>query len=193
VEAAVRFFTAAGSARCMVNLAPGAEPPEFGSWLEARGFYHHNHWIKLWRLGSVPVNGPPDPRVREFGPAHAEAFARCEMEAFKVPESLVPWVAASVGSPGWRHYAAFDGEEPVGFGALFTSGRNAWLEFGSTRPSHRRQGIQSAIIAARLRDAARLGCEIVVVETADDTAEKPNKKLRENPAEAPALPGATPA
>ncbi len=83
-----------------------------------------------------------------------------------------------MGRPGWRQWAAFDGAEPVGervgFGALFVSGGIGWIGLESTRPTHRGQGIQTALIATRLRAAAELGCRLISVETADDTPEKPN-------------------
>lgn len=174
LDEAAHFFAAAGSPRWMVNVSPAADPPELTEWLEARGFALHNHWLKLWRDARDPVEGADDPRVRPIGAEHADAFARCDAEAFSLPESVIPWIAATVGKPHWHHYAAFDGEEPVGFAALVALDRVGWLGFASTKPSHRRHGVQSALIATRLRAAAALGCERVIVETADDTPEKPN-------------------
>lgn len=174
IDAATEFFRIAGSPRFMVNLSPAASPPELPEWLAARGFLLHNYWLKLWRNGLLPVEEPADPRVRPIGAEHAEAFARCDVESFGLPETVVPWFGALVGRKHWHHYAAFDGEEPVSFGALLVAGRVGWLGFASTKPSHRRQGMQSALIGTRLRAAAELGCEVVVVETADDTLEKPN-------------------
>lgn len=174
LDAASELFRAAGSPRFMVNLSPHASPPELPEWLVERGFLHHNYWIKLWRQGLRPVEEPPDHRVRPIGVEHAEAFARCDAASFGLPESVVPWFASTVGRKNWHHYAAFDGDEPVSFGALLAAGRVGWIGMASTKPSHRRQGMQSAIIATRLRAAAELGCEVVVVETADDTLEKPN-------------------
>ena len=173
LDEAIAFFRAAGVPRCMVNLAPTATP-ELRPWLEARGFYLHNHWIRLWRDGTLPVEAAPDPRVRPIGREHAEAFARTDVEAYGHPEALIPWIAATVGLPGWRHWAAFDGAEPVSFGALYVAGDLGWLGFASTRSTHRRLGMQSALIAARLRAAAELGCRLISVETGDDTPEKPN-------------------
>jgi GNAT superfamily N-acetyltransferase len=174
LDAAIDFFRAAGAPRAMVQLPPAAAPAELQGWLEARDFRHHNHWIKLWRDLARPLEDPPDARVRPMGREHAQAFAQCEAEGFDLPVNLVPWFATTVGLAGLHHYAAFDGPDPVGFGAVFASGRVAWLGFASTKRTHRRQGIQSALIATRLRAAAALGCEIAVVETADDTPEKPN-------------------
>jgi len=174
LEAATHFFAGAGSHRFMVHLAPTAAPSELPQWLLDRGFALHNYWLKLWRDGKAPIEEAADPRVRPIGAEQAEAFARCAAEAFTLPETVVPWFASTVGMRHWHHYAAFDGGEPASFAALHVAGRVGWLGFACTRPSHRGQGMQSALIATRLRAAAELGCEIVVVETADDTPQKPN-------------------
>jgi len=173
LDDAIAWFRAAGVPRIMVNVAPCATPDP-RSWLEERGFVLHNHWIRLARDGAFPVEEPPDPRVRPMGREHAEVFARTDVEAFGYPEAMIPRIAATVGLPGWRHWAAFDGTEPVSFGALYVVGDLGWLGFASTRPAYRRQGMQSALIATRLRAAAGLGCRLLSVETGDDTPEKPN-------------------
>ncbi|HEY3215421.1 MAG TPA: hypothetical protein VGK93_02910 [Candidatus Eisenbacteria bacterium] len=174
LEEAVEFFRAMGVPRCMAHVAPGALPARLEAWLGARGFVRHNHWLKLCRDLSDLPREPATPRTARTGAEHAEAFARTEVEAFGHAERLTPWIAGTVGRPGWHHFATFDGADPIGFGALFVSGRAAWLGFASTRASHRRRGVQSALIAARLRAAAALSCELAVVETADDMPEKPN-------------------
>jgi GNAT superfamily N-acetyltransferase len=173
IDQTVAFFRDASIPRFMVNLAPGAEPPGLTGWLESRGFYLHNHWLRLYRPTSG-VQAPVDPRVRRIGREHADRFARTDAEAFGHPLSMVPWMAATVGRDGWHHYGSFEDGEPVGFAALYAQGRAAWFGFACTRATHRRRGIQSGLIAARLRAAAELGCEFASVETADDTPEKPN-------------------
>jgi len=62
---------------------------------------------------------------------------------------------------------AFDGDRPVATGALFRKGRCAWLSFGTTDEEARGRGAQSALLAARLDAAARLGCELATIETAE--------------------------
>lgn len=173
IDDAVAFFRATRLPRCMVQVAPGAAPDAFAGWVATRGFYQHNHWLRLYRP-TTAIELPEDPRVRPIGPEHAEAFARTDAEAFGHPLTMVPWLAATVGRNGWHHFGAFEDGEPAGFGALFVAGRAAWFGFACTRASHRRRGIYSALIAARLRAAADLGCEFSSVETADDTPEKPN-------------------
>lgn len=173
LDDAIEFFRAAGVPRVMVNLAP-TTTPRLTEWLGARGFVPHNHWIRLWRDASVPVDAPPDPRVRPMGREHAKHFAQTKVEAHGFPETMIPWIAATVGLPGWRHWAAFEGEVPVAFGALFVSRGLGWLGFATTQPEHRRKGMQTALIATRIRAAAERECRLLSVETSEDTPEKPN-------------------
>lgn len=173
VDEAVTFFREAGVPRCMIQLAPTVQA-RVADWLGAHGFAPHNHWLRLWRAGFRPVSDPPDPRVRPIGTEHAEAFGRVVAEAFGHSEGFIPWFAAGVGRPGWYHWAALEDGEPVGFAALFVEGRTGWLGFAATQASSRKRGIQRALIATRLRAAAELGCDLLSVETADDTPEKPN-------------------
>jgi len=44
----------------------------------------------------------------------------------------------------------------------------------ATLPAHRRRGVQSALLASRLHDAARQGCDIAVVTT------QPGSKSQQN-------------
>jgi GNAT superfamily N-acetyltransferase len=55
---------------------------------------------------------------------------------------------------------------PVGGGALRVA-REGIAQFAgaATLPAHRRRGVQSALLAARLADAHAAGCEIAVVTT----------------------------
>ena len=67
-----------------------------------------------------------------------------------MPPELQPWLAAAVGQPGWSHYLAFDGDMPVGTGALCVMNAIGWLGIGAVLPSHRNRGGQSALFAARI-------------------------------------------
>jgi hypothetical protein len=50
----------------------------------------------------------------------------------------------------------------------------AQLTGAATVPAHRRHGVQTALLAARLADAARTGCDIAVVTT------QPGSKSQQN-------------
>ncbi len=72
-----------------------------------------------------------------------------------------------------RYLATIDGK-PAGGASLRISGGIAQLAGAATLPQHRRRGVQTALLTARLRDAARAGCEIAVVTT------QPGSKSQEN-------------
>ena len=61
----------------------------------------------------------------------------------------------------------------VRFGGMREKFMN-FLGMGSTLPEHRRKGAQGALMARRIRDAAKLGCEWVCTETGEDTPQRPN-------------------
>jgi GNAT superfamily N-acetyltransferase len=128
------------------------------------------------------VDDPPevdtDLRIEQIGGGDADAFAMIVAQCLDWPETVGPWVALTVGRPGWKHYIAFDGSKPAATSALYVSGDFAWLDFASTMPDYRGRGAQSALIARRIRDAAELGCSHLVVETAEQTPDHPAPSYR---------------
>ena len=50
----------------------------------------------------------------------------------------------------------------------------AQLTGAATAPEHRRRGVQTALLAARLADAADAGCDIAVVTTAPGSKSQQN-------------------
>lgn len=158
-----------GVKRLFLQLAPSAEPAQLRGWLEARGALPYNRWVRLWRSTATPLAPTPASRleIRRVQPEHAAAFARVVRLGFGMPDALDPWLGATVGSPGWEHYAAWDGEELVATGALFLRHRTAWFGLAATLESHRGHGAQSALIVERFTAAAARGCDWVVTETAE--------------------------
>lgn len=174
----VEAFVVSGVRRFMVQLSPEARPQGLGAVLEARGFTHHNNWVKLWRDVSPIDPGPSTVRVVQIERERAAEFARVLGTGFGFPEALAPWSAATVGAATWRHYLALDGDTPVATGALFVRGGAGWLGMAATLASHRGRGAQSALIARRVADAAALGCRLVVTETAEETPTRPAPSYR---------------
>jgi GNAT superfamily N-acetyltransferase len=174
LDAALEFYRRAGTARCMVQVSPAMQPAAATAWLEQRGFYPHNRWVKLWRDASPPDVARTDLRLGPVGADRAAELAGIVIANMGHPESLVPWLAGVVGRPGWHCFGAFEDEALVATAALFAQEGVGWLGLASTRPSHRGRGAQSALIAHRIRAAARLGCSFLVAETAEDKPEKPN-------------------
>ena len=67
-----------------------------------------------------------------------------------------------------RYIALHDGV--IAGGASFRmAGNIAQLTGAATAPAHRRRGIQSALLSARLADAAAAGCDVAVTSTKSST------------------------
>jgi hypothetical protein len=109
---------------------------------------------------------------------HADAFADIALINFKIPMELRPMLTGFVGKPGWHHYLALDGDQPVSVAAMFIAGEVSWLGFGSTLESHRKRGGQGALFARRIEDGLKLGCKWFFTETGEDTPESPNSSYR---------------
>jgi GNAT superfamily N-acetyltransferase len=175
VVEAVVAFQRAGARRFMVQVAPCARPAELVSWLEVRGFYRHNHWIRLARDLSKKHPAPStDLRIAPIGREYADEVGRMGAEAFGYPSELAAFTSCLVGRPGWTFFGAFDGSALAGVSAMHVQGAAAWFGFAATRKELRGRGAQSALIAARLAAARKAGCRWACVETAADTPEKPN-------------------
>jgi GNAT superfamily N-acetyltransferase len=69
------------------------------------------------------------------------------------------------GASGVLRYAATLDGEVAGAASMRLDGEIAQLSGSATRPAFRRRGVQSALLAARLAEAARSGCKIAVVTT----------------------------
>jgi ribosomal protein S18 acetylase RimI-like enzyme len=107
------------------------------TWIEtvADGFGHPDHF-----------DGPPP----------TESFDR---------QAIVDVFTASSGAPGMALYLARLDGEIAGGGAVRISDGLAQLSGAATLPAFRRRGVQSALLRARLLDAARQGCDLAVVTT----------------------------
>jgi GNAT superfamily N-acetyltransferase len=75
---------------------------------------------------------------------------------------------------GFSRYLARRGGVPAGGASLRLSEGVAHLCGAATLPPHRRHGVQSALLAARLEIAAEAGCEVAVAIT------EPGSKSQEN-------------
>jgi len=171
-------FRRAGSQRYFVQIAPGALPRELPWWLEARGLVLHNRWAKLHRDAGASPHAKTDWRIEAIDRSEAGTFGEIVAGAFGHGEPLSEWYASMVGLDGWRHYLAFDGTIGVAAAAMYVANGIANFSFAGTREAYRGRGAQGALIARRIRDAAELGCRKLVVETAEDTAEKPSPSFR---------------
>lgn len=77
-----------------------------------------------------------------------------------------------------RRYLALRGGRPAGGASLRIAGGLAQLTGAATLPSHRRRGVQTALVTARLRDAAAAGCDVAVVTTQPGSRSQQNMQSR---------------
>jgi GNAT superfamily N-acetyltransferase len=110
-------------------------------------------------------------------PAWAQAIARGFSEHFPVAEETFTGMPLL---PGALAYLARVGEVVAGgaAGRIIQQARIAALYGGATLPEYRRRGVQTALIARRLHDAALAGCEFAVVSTQPGSGSQRNMERR---------------
>jgi hypothetical protein len=171
-------FRARGLRNFGVQLSPAAEPSELAAQLHAEGLAVRDRWTKVHRAPGMPGATHSDVDVEQIGVENAAAFAEVTTIGFGMPAQLRPWIASTVGRPGWRHYLASLGGAPVAAAALFVDGTVAWLGVASTLPRARRHGAQGALFARRIADATAIGCRHIITETSEQLPDRPNPSFR---------------
>jgi GNAT superfamily N-acetyltransferase len=173
-----RSFAACG-APVQVELATLADP-EIGALLTGRGYRLTSFENVLGRAlpGRAPSRVTPSGvEVRPSGEeelepwldvladgiAHADTQGLPSHEEFP-RETLVNAMRDLAAVDVRRYVALRDGILAGGAGLRVTEGV-AQLTGAATAPAHRRRGIQSALLAARLTEATTAGCDIAVVTT----------------------------
>lgn len=178
IDAIIELYRSSGVRRFFVQVSPLVVDATLADRLLARGFRHHNNWVKLSRGVSPPPEARTDLRIDVIGPDQADDFSRLYVRSFGWPETLAPWVASPIGRSGWTHYLAYDEERPVATAAMYIRSKTAWIDFASTLPEARGRGAQSALLARRISDCADRGCTLVIVETAEPGDDKPAPSFR---------------
>lgn len=149
VRAIVRDFERDGVGRFFVHVGDELEP-SLAPWLSDELGLHrfHRAWVDLERGGARlgPSEAPP---AREASFAHADEAAGLLLRAFDLPDEAGAPLAALVGRPSWDVVVSLDRDEVVAAGCSFV-GDGAYLAMGATRPSHRRRGLQRALVHARV-------------------------------------------
>jgi len=166
IAEAVSRFRGASQNKFIIQIPPGPNAETCAREARAAGLRPHPlAWAKFHReTGDVPAANT-ELRVQEVGPGERDVFALTAVTGFGMPPSMASWVSEIVGRPHWRAYVTYDGNAPVGAGALYVEGDFAWLGIGATKPEARKRGSQSALLARRLADAAKFGATHAVTET----------------------------
>ena len=168
-------FAAHGSPT-QVELAHLADPA-IGVLLSARGYQLESFENVLGRAltGEIERVAPPGIEVRRSGEDEFPAWLDVVADASVHPDTQgVPWheefpreviIEAELDSAeaGDVRYAALRDGVLAGGATMRLVDGIAQLTGAATAPEHRRRGIQTALLSARLADAAAAGCEVAVI------------------------------
>ncbi len=127
--------------------------------LRARGFAPATTLLRVAApAGAELPDGPL--RAVAVGPESGSVVATIGLKGFGGTVDQAWWRAA-LGRPGWTQVVAYAGEQPVGTGALYVDGPQAWIGAATTVPEARRRGVHRLLLAARLAAAAEQGAQRV--------------------------------
>lgn len=159
-----------------VELAHLADP-QIGALLSARGYQLESFENVLGRAltGDIERVTPAGIEVRPSGEDEFAAWLDVVAEGSIHPDTQgVPWheefpreviIEAELDSAeaGDVRYAALRDGVLAGGATMRLADGIAQLTGAATAPEHRRRGIQTALLSARLADAAAAGCEVAVI------------------------------
>jgi GNAT superfamily N-acetyltransferase len=185
----VEEFYRSRDAPSQVDLCPLHDPALWETFKE-RGYavaeLNQVLWRPLRRGDRLDSSTFPDPpvgvEVRPGRPEEAEAFAdivaRSFHESGDAPEGFGAMLAPLFQMPGAVTFVASINGEMAGVGAgLVIPEHNVVALFGAgTKLEFRGRGIQTAILAARLKLAAEAGCEYAVIVTQGGTTSQRNSE-----------------
>jgi GNAT superfamily N-acetyltransferase len=162
--------------------------PEAAERLSARGYRIVGFEHVLGRALTAAGEAEPDPRIEVtlVGEADLATFVDAAVRGFAAPDASSPDAEqlpldvldevcrGAARAPEMRRYLARVGGEPAGAGSLHLGGGVALLAGAATLPPFRRRGVQAALLAHRLADARRAGCELAAVTTSPGTQSMAN-------------------
>jgi GNAT superfamily N-acetyltransferase len=166
--------------------------PAIGALLTERGYRLASFENVLGLpLGADPERvTPPGIEVRPIGDENLEAWLEVVADGVAAPDTqglasheafpraVVMNAMRDLTAAGVTRYLALHEGVIVG-GASFRMEQGvAQLTGAATAPAHRRRGIQTAMLSARLADAANAGCDVAVVTTQPGSKSQQNVQRR---------------
>jgi ribosomal protein S18 acetylase RimI-like enzyme len=162
--------------------------PEVAAMLSDRGYLlagFENVLGRSLQAESEPV-APIGIEVRPCTDGDLDAWVDVVVEGFahpdgegvpsheEFPRDVVARAERDFENAGATAYLALCNGVIAGGGSVRVTDRVAQLTGAATAPAYRRRGVQSALLTARLRDAANAGCDIAVVTTAPGSTSQKN-------------------
>jgi GNAT superfamily N-acetyltransferase len=177
LDAVLASYARRRQSAVVLEVCPVSEPADLPDRLTARGLADTGHrQAKTWQQPAL-YEGPGMDAVVALGPDDVDEFAQVNMIAWEVPAFLAVWFGATLFADDFRHFGVKVDGRIVSTGAMYVTDGIAWLGFGATLPEFRGRGMQTAILARRVHEAAVLGCRLVHSETSAHTAERRNPSL----------------
>ncbi|SEH02608.1 hypothetical protein SAMN05444920_12835 [Nonomuraea solani] len=162
------FYRSRSVPSAVLQVAPAALPADWAEICAKYRLERTSSWVKFARdLTDVPERdaGPAVERIGAPGRT-AREWASALMRGFGMPaEPLIQMTAALTGHPRFHAYLIRSGGEAVSAAGMYVHGEIAHLVAAATLPPHRGRGGQSALLRARIRDAASAGCRFSVADT----------------------------
>ncbi|MFB9449186.1 GNAT family N-acetyltransferase [Dactylosporangium vinaceum] len=178
-------------AAVQVELSNLADPA-VGELLTGRGYRLASYENVLGLLvsgGDSERVTPPGVQVRPSGDDEFDVWLEVILDAVAHPDTEgLPWLddfprqvvadaERDIAATGARRYLALVHGVPAGGASMGIRDGIASFSAG-TAPAFRRRGVQSALLAARLADAAADGCELAVVTTQPGSPSQRNVQRR---------------
>lgn len=185
-----RAYSAAGSVS-QVELTQLADP-DIGAMLTGRGY----RLVGFENVLGRPLDGTEHrvtPRGVEIRPSGDDEFATwldVVVDGFAAPDTqgvapheefpreMIAAATRDMAAAGAARYVALYEGTVAGAASVRMADGVAQLTGAATLPTHRRRGIQTALLAARLVDAASAACDIAVVTTAPGSKSQENVQRR---------------
>ena len=185
-----RAFTACGAA-VQIELAHLAEPA-IGALLTERGY----RLVSFENVLGLAVERtperitPPGVEVRPCGDGEFESWLDVVVEGFahpdtqgvpsheEFPREVIAGAERDFAAAGVTRYIALRDGVVAGGASLRMADGIAQLTGAATASAHRRRGIQTALLSARLADAAAAGCDVAVVTTQPASKSQQNVQRR---------------
>ena len=185
-----RAFAARG-APVQVELAHLADPA-IGALLTGRGYrlVSFENVLGLAITGKPRRVRPPGIEVRRSGDEEFESWIDVVVDGFAHPDfqgvpsredfprEVIAGAERDVAAAAVVRYAAWREGVMAGGGSFRAAESIAQLTGAATAPAHRRRGVQTALLSARLADAAAAGCDIAVVTTQPGSKSQQNVQRR---------------
>ncbi len=182
-----RAFSACG-APVQIELAHLVDPA-IGALLTDRGYrlVSFENVLGLALKGEYERVTPPGVEVRPSGEDEFDSWFDVVADGFTHPdpqgvpsheefprEVIARVMRDLVAAAGVMRYVALRDGVIVGGASVRMAEGVAQLAGAATAPAHRRRGVQTALLSARLADAAAAGCDVAVITT------QPGSKSQQN-------------